>query len=90
MLLELGQVLVGGHFVAPLHAGVDKILGVGDELEGDADDSFVQYVVIAYLGAGLTVLYLCRQIHEGEPNTHGCVIFYVLASIILGLIVQNQ
>ena len=87
MLLELVPVLVYGCLVAPLRAGLVDLLGVGDGLEGDADDSFVQHVVIDCLGVGSLVLNLSHQVHEGELHTHGCVIFSTLASIILGLII---
>ena len=41
MLPEIGPVLVGVRLVASLPDGVVELIGVGNELEGDADDSFV-------------------------------------------------
>ena len=65
MLLELGPVLVRGRLLAPLRAGVVELLGVRDELEGDADDSLVSHFVVACLDVGSPVHYLVRQLHKG-------------------------
>ena len=41
MFLEFLPVLVSGRLVAKIRAGMVNLLGVGDDLESNADDSFV-------------------------------------------------